>query len=60
MRSPLVYRLPQKAFLELEMEKKNILITGLRGVGKTTLVRKLVEELKPFQVVIIAFFQSSC
>jgi nucleoside-triphosphatase len=28
--------------------KKNILITGPPGIGKTTVIKKLAEELRPF------------
>jgi len=40
----------------MTVSKKNILITGLPGTGKTTLLRKIAEELKPFHPV--GFFTS--
>jgi nucleoside-triphosphatase len=35
----------------LSLVKKNLLITGLPGVGKTTLIRRLYEALKDFHPV---------
>ncbi len=34
-----------------DLTKKNILITGLPGVGKTTIIKKLSEELRKFHAV---------
>ena len=35
----------------MELKKKNILISGLPGVGKTSLIKKIVEALKDLRLV---------
>jgi nucleoside-triphosphatase len=39
------------AAVVMEKVAKNLLITGVPGIGKSTLVKKLAEELKPFKPV---------
>jgi nucleoside-triphosphatase len=35
----------------MDLAKKNILISGIPGIGKTTLIKKLIEELKDFRPI---------
>jgi nucleoside-triphosphatase len=38
-------------YLKMDLTKKNCLITGFPGVGKTTLIKKLYQELRDFHPV---------